>query len=180
MDNEIISLTFVTAIPFGEIAARFGLSMLLGAAIGLDRELRNKAAGLRTHLMVAIASTMFTLVTFEMFSELQDEDESPSLDALRIIEAVTAGVAFLAAGAIIQSRGGVRGLTTGASMWMAGAIGVACGAGMFVIAIVGTVLAVVVLTIFGWIEGKFLNGNAQSNAPESGDKRAVEPASDGK
>ncbi|MGF1626975.1 MAG: MgtC/SapB family protein [Alphaproteobacteria bacterium] len=171
MDNEIISFTFVSAIPFAEIAARLGLSILLGAAIGIDRELRNKAAGLRTHILVALASTMFTLVTFELFDELQDDTRSPNLDAIRIIEAVTAGVAFLAAGAIIQSRGGVRGLTTGASMWMAGAIGVAAGAGMFVIAIMGTVLAVLVLTLLGWLEARLIDAKPDETAPRDGRPR---------
>jgi len=174
MDNQLTSLTFVSAIPLGEIAARFGLSILLASAIGIDRELRSKAAGLRTHILVALAATMFTLVTFELFVELQDDSPNPNLDAIRIIEAVTAGVAFLAAGAIIQSRGGVRGLTTGASMWMAGAIGVASGAGMFVIAILGTVLAVAVLTLLGWLEAKLIN--SKTDKAVAGDDTSRDPA----
>lgn len=168
MDNEIISFTFVTAIPLAEILARFALALVLGAAIGLDREFRNKSAGLRTHILIAVASTMFTLVTFELYVELQDDARDANLDAIRIIEAVTAGVAFLAAGAIIQSRRGVKGLTTGASMWMAGAIGVASGAGMFVIAVIGTVLAVVVLTLLGWLERRLIEKPAEHRAPSDG------------
>ena len=73
-------------------------------------------------------------------------------DPIRIIEAVTAGVAFLAAGAIIQSRGNVRGLTTGANMWLAGALGVACGAGDYLLAIFGTIFALIVLVVLGRLE----------------------------
>jgi putative Mg2+ transporter-C (MgtC) family protein len=69
---------------------------------------------------------------------------------------VTAGVAFLAAGTIIQSGGTVQGLTTGASMWLAGAVGLACGGGFYAIALIGTVLALVVLYIIGKLESRFI------------------------
>ena len=75
-----------------------------------------------------------------------------STDPIRIIEAVTAGVAFLAAGTIVFSRGEVHGLTTGATLWLAGAIGVACGIGYYFIALLATVLAVFVLTVLRWVE----------------------------
>lgn len=174
MDNQLITFTSTTEIPEVEVAARFGLALLLGAIIGLDREARNKAAGLRTHMLVALAATMFTVVTFELFARFAQEGDNANLDAIRIIEAVTAGVAFLAAGAIIQSRGAVRGLTTGASMWMAGAIGVACGSGLFVIAIIGTVVAVVVLTVIGRLQ--YWWSRTHNGEPA---KRSGEPDADG-
>ena len=71
---------------------------------------------------------------------------------------MTAGVAFLAAGAIIQSRGSVRGLTTGANMWLAGALGVACGAGYYTLAVIGTGFALIVLVVLGKLEARFSNG----------------------
>jgi putative Mg2+ transporter-C (MgtC) family protein len=74
---------------------------------------------------------------------------------VRIIEAVTAGVAFLAAGAIIQSRGNVQGLTTGANMWLAGALGVACGAGYYVLAVIGTVFALIVLVVLARLQARW-------------------------
>lgn len=131
-----------------EILMRLLLAAVAGAAIGLDRELKDRPAGLRTHMLTALAAALFTILTFEMFHAVRGNS-----DPIRIIEAVTAGVAFLAAGAIIQSRGGgVQGLTTGAAMWMAGALGVCCGAGYYVIALMATVLTVVILTVLNNIE----------------------------
>ena len=147
---------FQTSTPFAEIAGRLVLAVIFGAAIGLDREFRQKAAGLRTHILVTLAAAIFTLITFEIFFEMQELMKEPRADAIRIIEAVTAGVAFLAAGTIIQSGGSVQGLTTGASMWLAGAVGVACGGGFYTIAVLGTVLALIVLLILGKLESRFI------------------------
>ena len=148
-----------TNTPIGEIAIRLALASCFGAAIGLDREFRQKAAGLRTHILVSLAAAIFTLITFEIFFEMQELMNEPRADAIRIIEAVTAGVAFLAAGTIIQSRGSVQGLTTGASMWLAGAVGLACGGGFYVIAVLGTVLALIVLILLGKLESRFVNNS---------------------
>ncbi|MFO1062151.1 MAG: MgtC/SapB family protein [Dongiaceae bacterium] len=134
-----------TVTPELTIALRLGLAALLGAAIGLERELKERPAGLRTHTLTALAAALFTVITFELFHRVQALDESAPADPIRIIEAVTAGVAFLAAGAIIQGRGRVQGLTTGAAIWLAGAIGVACGAGYYSIAVMATLFAIVVL-----------------------------------
>ena len=144
-----------TRIPLSEIVIRLSLAIVFGGAIGIDREFRNKAAGLRTHILVALAAAIFTLITFEIFFQMQEITQDPRSDAIRIIEAVTAGVAFLAAGTIIQSRGAVQGLTTGASMWLAGAVGLACGGGFYVIALLGTVLALIVLIVLGKLEAHF-------------------------
>jgi putative Mg2+ transporter-C (MgtC) family protein len=147
---------FQTSTPLAEIIGRLVLAVIFGAAIGIDREFRQKAAGLRTHILVTLAAAIFTLITFEIFFEMQELMKEPRADAIRIIEAVTAGVAFLAAGTIIQSGGSVQGLTTGASMWLAGAVGVACGGGFYAIALLGTVLALIVLLILGKLEAHFI------------------------
>jgi putative Mg2+ transporter-C (MgtC) family protein len=141
-----------TSTPLSEIAVSLVLAVVFGGAIGMDREFRRKPAGLRTHILVSLAAAIFTLITFEIFYEMSELMEEPRGDAIRIIEAVTAGVAFLAAGTIIQSGGAVQGLTTGASMWLAGAVGLACGGGFYVIAVLGTVLALVVLFLLGKLE----------------------------
>lgn len=132
-----------TSTPESVIAIRLLLAAGLGAVIGFERESKNRDAGLRTHMLTALASALFTLITAEIFHDAQGP-KGPG-DPIRIIEAVTAGVAFLAAGAIIQSRGEVRGLTTGAGMWLAGAIGVAAGAGYYSIAVMGTGFALLIL-----------------------------------
>ncbi len=156
MLDSIPSNLFQTSTPIPEIVVRLLLAVIFGAAIGLDREFRQKAAGLRTHILVALAAAIFTLITFEIFFEMSELMEEPRSDAIRIIEAVTAGVAFLAAGTIIQSGGTVQGLTTGASMWLAGAVGLACGGGFYAIAVIGTLLALIVLYLIGKLESRFI------------------------
>src|SRR3546814_6373014 len=146
-------------LPLPEIIGRLSLAVVFGAAIGIDREFRQKAAGLRTHILVALAAAMFTVIAFEIFFEVQEITDNSRSDVIRVIEAVTAGVAFLAAGTIIQSRGSVQGLTTGASMWLAGAVGLACGGGFYSIALIGTVLALIVLIILGKLEA-YLTGTS--------------------
>ena len=98
---------------------------------------------------------------------MTSDNASTTADPIRIIEAVTAGVAFLAAGAIIQSRGNVRGLTTGANMWLAGALGVACGAGDYTLAAFGTVFAVIVLVVLGRLEATARKGSSDKDSDRS-------------
>lgn len=131
-----------TLLPEYEILIRLVLAALLAALIGVDREIKDRSAGLRTHMLVAVAAALFTVITAEIYAR-----STNSADPIRIIEAVTAGVAFLAGGAIIRGREHVSGLTTGAGLWLAGSIGVASGAGLYSIAVMGTVLAVLIITV---------------------------------
>lgn len=150
---------------FGVIAIRLLVAAVLGALIGLEREIKNHPAGLRTHMLVATAAAAFTIMTFEIYHEMVDlsADSIARLDPIRVIEAVTAGVAFLAAGAIIRSgRGDIKGLTTGAAMWMAGAIGVAAGAGFFSVAVLATVLVLIITILLGQFEKRFLDKQDRS------------------
>jgi len=132
-----------TVISEVELVVRLFLAVLLGALIGWEREAKNRPAGLRTHMLVCLASATFAIVALELMS-WANSHKMPG-DPIRAIEAVTAGVAFLAAGSIIQSRGTVSGLTTGAGMWLAGAIGVAAGTGLYSIAVFVAVLAFIIL-----------------------------------
>jgi putative Mg2+ transporter-C (MgtC) family protein len=159
-----------------EALLRMLAAIVAGAVVGFDRELRNKPAGLRTHILISLAAALFTLITFELHHEVVSQNSGTTADPIRIIEAVTAGVAFLAAGAIIQSRGNVRGLTTGANMWLAGALGVACGAGDYTLAAFGTIFAIIVLVILGRIEAKFLDQDP-TDAPDK-DKSGNDKSSD--
>jgi putative Mg2+ transporter-C (MgtC) family protein len=133
------------------IIVRLFLAAALGAAIGYDREVRNRPAGLRTHMLTAVAAAVFTVITLELFHQARQLQPDGGFDPIRVVEAVTAGVAFLAAGTIIQSRGNVQGLTTGAAMWLTGAVGVASGFGMYVVAVVTTVLALLILVLVSLI-----------------------------
>lgn len=133
------------SMPLPAVAMRLALAVVLGGLIGWEREVSARAAGLRTHMLIALAAAMFTVVAMELTHFPADEQDVLRIDPLRLIEAVTAGVAFLAAGSIIFSGGSVRGVTTGASMWLAGAVGLASGTGDGLLAVMGTALAVVIL-----------------------------------
>lgn len=140
--------------PLIQLVVRLGLAVILGGMIGLERELKNRPAGLRTNMMVSLAAATFTLIAAEMVYESRGFAGVVRIDPLRIIDAVIAGVAFLGAGAIIRGGKGIQGLTTGASLWMSGSIGVACGGGYYVIAAVATAFAVVVLYVIGVMEAR--------------------------
>ncbi|WP_423067144.1 MgtC/SapB family protein [Devosia sp. CN2-171] len=126
------------------IFLRLLVAALLGAAIGFERGAANGTAGLRTHMLIAVAAALFTTLAFEIYDQALAGGSSTA-DPIRAIEAVTAGIAFLGAGAIFQQRGNVQGLTTGAGMWLAGAVGVAAAMGYYLIAAGVALLAVLVL-----------------------------------
>jgi putative Mg2+ transporter-C (MgtC) family protein len=146
-------------LPLMQAAARLGVAALFGMALGIEREWRQKPAGLRTHMLVALAAATFTILTNELFHASLAVTPDSKADPARVIEGVIAGVAFLGAGTIIQSRGDVKGLTTGASIWLAGAIGLACGGGYYAIAAIVLAYALVTLVVLGFLEAR-LNGSA--------------------
>ncbi|HEV2514731.1 MAG TPA: MgtC/SapB family protein [Devosia sp.] len=133
-----------THTPHHIILIRLLSASVLGALIGWERGSQSGTAGLRTHILVALAAALFTTLAFEIYQEALAGGSSNS-DPIRAIEAVTAGIAFLGAGAIFQQRGSVQGLTTGAGMWLAGAVGVCAALGYYLVAIVVAVFAVLVL-----------------------------------
>lgn len=149
---------------------------LLAGAIGVGPELRDKPAGLRTHMLTGLAAALFTLITFEIREKVTRGDAVFGADPIRIIEAVTAGVAFLASGMIIASRRDVTGLTTGAGMWLAGAVGVACGAGMYSLALVSTGLALAIAVLVRVFERHVL----RTKPPEDSAPRAPPEAHAGR
>jgi len=158
VDQLIAEFGHPTYTPFPVVAARLLLATLFGAVIGFEREWRNRPAGLRTHILICVAAATFAILTVEivhapMFTADGLKD-AVKVDPIRVVEAVTAGVAFLAAGSIMFSRGEVHGLTTGAGMWLAGAIGLACGLGLWQIAMFGTFMVLVVLGVMHAFEVK--------------------------
>jgi putative Mg2+ transporter-C (MgtC) family protein len=123
---------------------RLLIAAILGGIIGFEREAHHENAGLRTHILVATAACLFTMLSHEIqLMALEAGSNNP--DPIRAVEAVTAGVAFLGAGAIFQQRGSVQGLTTGAGMWFAGALGVTVALGFYLIASALAVFALIVL-----------------------------------
>ncbi|MEO3387189.1 MgtC/SapB family protein [Mesorhizobium sp. CAU 1741] len=167
MLQEILDdLGHPTWLPISVIAARLFLATLLGAIVGLEREWRNHPAGLRTHILVALAAASFAIIGIEIVHTSQFEADAARQDPLRLIEAVTAGVAFLAAGTIIIARGRVKGLTTGAGMWLAGAIGLAAGLGFWQIAALATALALLVLGLLHPLEKALTSDREDRSDPD--------------
>lgn len=137
-----------TQTPAGVFILRLVLAALLGGVIGFEREAHHRAAGLRTHILIATAAALFSLLGQEIYATVSaSPNDVARIDLVRIIEAVTTGVAFLGAGTIFRSGSDVRGLTTGAGMWLAGAVGVAAGFGHYLAAIVGAAVALAVLVV---------------------------------
>jgi putative Mg2+ transporter-C (MgtC) family protein len=114
------------------------LATFLGAAIGLERELSGKSAGLRTNLLICLGAAIFTIISKRM--------DGGNESATRIAAQIVTGVGFLGAGALIQDRRGVHGLTTAATIWLVASIGMACGAGFVALAVTSTIIAIIALT----------------------------------
>lgn len=117
---------------------RLGLALLLSASIGLDRELRQKSAGLRTYTLVGIGSALFMLISKYGFFDVLG-DENVVLDPSRVAAQIVSGIGFIGAGLIFVRQDAVRGLTTAAGVWLTAAVGAAAGADLPVVAIAGTV-----------------------------------------
>jgi putative Mg2+ transporter-C (MgtC) family protein len=128
----------------GEILLRLVASAILCGAIGLERESRDQVAGLRTHILVGVGATLFTLVSAYAFESGGNE----RLDPTRISAQIVSGIGFLGAGAIIRQGFNVRGLTTAAALWIVAAIGMATGAGYWFGAGIATVIVLASLIVF--------------------------------
>ncbi|MBR1630892.1 MAG: MgtC/SapB family protein [Paludibacteraceae bacterium] len=128
---------------------RIVLATGCGALIGIDREYRTKAAGFRTHVLVALGSALFMVVSMYGFEEVR-RLSGASFDPSRIASQVVTGIGFIGAGTILFQKNSVRGLTTAAGLWVTAAIGLACGAGLYWIAGVATLLVLLCLEGFNY------------------------------
>jgi len=156
-----------TYLPQHIIAIRLLIAAALGAMIGFEREWSTAEAGLRTHILIAVAAALFTILAFEIFHTIEPGPNGPQADPIRAVEAVTAGIAFLGAGAIFRSGGNVQGITTGAGMWLAGAVGLATALGYYVIAFGVALLAVIVLAALRVLAHNVIRGKEQENSKKS-------------
>jgi putative Mg2+ transporter-C (MgtC) family protein len=151
-------------IDWWEIAVRLLVAAGLTGAIGLERELRDRAAGLRTHMLVGIGAALFTIVSTYGWADFEfGAGTGIALDPTRIAAQIVTGIGFLGAGAIIRQGVSVRGLTTAAGLWVVAAIGMAAGAGYFSAAVIGTGIVLLGLVPFRWFErtttvGRFRRG----------------------
>lgn len=145
-----------------EYIIRLFLALVLGFSLGLERELTNKYAGLRTHILVCLGACVFTLLSIYAFPTFATGDNvvihnaTGIRDTSRVAAQIVTGIGFIGAGTVLRNGPMVFGLTTAATLWIAASIGMACGSGMFDIAIIATVLSVAVLTLIRIFEKQFL------------------------
>ncbi|HEX8204057.1 MAG TPA: MgtC/SapB family protein [Isosphaeraceae bacterium] len=144
--------------PYVEMLQRIGTALILGGLIGWERQRLDRPAGLRTHLLVALAAVTFMLVSTQ-FVPFQHYERFPkggliSVDTSRIASTVVMGLGFLGAGTIARRGRNVQGLTTAASLWLVTALGLAAGAGMFVLAWTAGLLSLFVLMGLRILEGR--------------------------
>jgi putative Mg2+ transporter-C (MgtC) family protein len=142
-------------LPWYDILIRLGVATLLGVLIGLERERLDRAAGLRTHTMVAIASCLVMIVSAFGFSDTLTPEHLVSFDPSRVAAQVVSGIGFLGAGVIIFRKNTVRGLTTAASIWSVAWVGLAAGGGLFWAAGAGTAFILVVQIGLRRLEQRF-------------------------
>jgi len=129
------------------------LAALLGGLVGFEREIKRKGAGLQTYSLVTLGACLFTMIAFEFFNFFLDKP-GLSFDPSRVIQAVAIGIGFIGAGIIIFRQSRIEGLTTAAGLWVVAALGIAIGAKLYFLAILGTLLAILILVGFGILEEK--------------------------
>lgn len=151
-------------LPWWEITLRMVLSVLLGGLVGWEREVQRKPAGLRTLILVSLSSSIYVLAAHQ--SALSYGEPA---DVVRAMAGIAQGIGFLGAGAILQSRGEVRWLTTAAALWATAALGFAAGLGMYYIAILGGLLVFMTLKVLVMVEDRWLKpkGKKKQEEPKS-------------
>jgi putative Mg2+ transporter-C (MgtC) family protein len=145
----------VIGISHAHMILRIAVGAVLGGTIGMERDRHGHQAGLRTHLLVALASATFMVVSAHFYF-YQNYGSTPdiSMDPSRIAASVVTGIGFLAGGAILKSGLTVQGLTTAAGLWLVAAIGLCAGSGMYPEALAATVMGLTALTLLRMLEGK--------------------------
>ena len=148
------------ALGFGfdiTVAIRIISALLLGFAIGLEREVTNKYAGLRTNILVCLGACIFTIISIYGFPEVfVTGEEMGTRDTARVAAQVVTGIGFIGGGTVLRHGATVLGVTTAATLWVSAAIGMACGAGMYALAITATLLSIIVLVIVRIFEKNIL------------------------
>lgn len=135
-----------------DLVSRLGVAAVLGLLLGLDREIRGHAAGLRTHGLICFASAAMTVAIIALHLQLDGQ----RMDPLRIFEATGAFVGIIGAGLIVFSKGEVQNLTTAAHLWLTAVTGIACGAAMWPLVGIAAVMSIVMLTLLPLAERKLL------------------------
>jgi putative Mg2+ transporter-C (MgtC) family protein len=159
-----------------DVALRLGVAALLTGLVGLEREWRERAAGLRTHMLVGVGSALFTLVSAYAWSDFVfDRTQGTVFDPTRISAQIVTGIGFIGAGAIIRQGLSIRGLTTAAGLWVAAAIGMAVGAGYWAAALIGTGVVLVGLGPLRMAEGMVMKRRQTERGTLQIDLRPEQP-----
>lgn len=146
--------------PQIQIVFQLLLAAFLGAIVGLEREYKQKEAGLRTYSLVCLGAALFTIIAFQTSLALLDKP-GVSLDPSRIIGQIVVGIGFLGAGLIIYRQFHIEGLTTAAGLWIVAGIGIAVAAKFYLIAVFTTLLAIIILAGLRAFEERFMEENSQ-------------------
>jgi putative Mg2+ transporter-C (MgtC) family protein len=150
-----------------EVAVRLAVAAALTGAVGLEREFRERAAGLRTHMLVGVGSALFTIVSAYAWGDfIFDRSQGTAFDPTRIAAQIVTGIGFLGAGVIIRQGLSIRGVTTAAGLWVAAAIGMAVGAGYWGAALIGTGVVLVGLGPLRMAEGWVVRRRREGGALE--------------
>jgi putative Mg2+ transporter-C (MgtC) family protein len=158
-----------------EVALRLAVAAALTGAVGLEREFRERAAGLRTHMLVGVGSALFTIVSAYAWGDfIFDRTQGTAFDPTRIAAQIVTGIGFLGAGVIIRQGLSIRGVTTAAGLWVAAAIGMAVGAGYWGAALIGTGVVLVGLGPLRLAEGWVVRRRREGGTLEI-DLRPEEP-----
>lgn len=153
---DLTGLDDIVSTGFGALLLKLLAALGAGLVLGFDRERRGYAAGLRTHMLVALASAATAVLALDLHTELVTRHPHTNADPLRIVEGLVAAVGFLGGGIIIRAGGQIRGLTTAANLWACGIIGLAFGAGLWRLGALTLALAFLVLVLLGILERRFM------------------------
>ena len=134
-----------------DLLTRLGVAAVLGLLLGLDREVRGMAAGMRTHGLICFSAAAMTVSIISLYLELG----GARMDPLRVYEATGAFIGIIGAGLIVFSKGQVKNLTTAAHLWLAAVIGIACGSAQWPLVAIGAAISVVMLTLLRLIERRY-------------------------
>nr|WP_233431823.1 MgtC/SapB family protein [Sphingobium indicum] len=145
---------------FGTTLVRLVLATLLGLALGFERERNGHDAGLRTHGLVSLSSAMLTLSALELV------EAHPDGDPIRVVQGLAQAIGFIAGGLIFVRGGDVRNMTTAASLWMAAAVGITAGAGQYVLVLVGSLIALMLLSLLLLVEKRIARRSRKTDRLE--------------
>lgn len=153
-----------------EFIIRIFIAAVLSGAIGLEREYRAKEAGFRTHFLVGLGSALFMVLSAHGFSDVE-LSEATRHDVARIAAQVVSGIGFIGAGCIIFQKHAVRGLTTAAGLWVAAAIGMTAGAGMFAVATSATFMVIICLELTNFLHHRIFKHDKENYDADEEDSK---------